>query len=315
MKSAIEARRSLTNYRPTQSTSKMAEGRPDTRGVAIWRGAARRLDCRKGFFARHFSPDDAWKAAVTATAPPADPRDASFRVAAFRVLLMCLAVALIIGVSGVAKTFEQEAEWVAESLLGAGCGLAAARWLTPPSWFHKRLWAAALLIAAVVTIPVAAVVLGCRALLHGAVISPAIVIDVAPSVFATSLVMTALAFLVRRAPTQTHAAQAGAPPPKFLARLPPKLQGADLYAVEAEDHYLRLHTSLGQDLILMRLADAIVELEGLEGAQTHRSWWVARGAVATAERFDGRAVLTLKDGAEAPVSRGFARGLRAAGWF
>jgi len=65
----------------------------------------------------------------------------------------------------------------------------------------------------------------------------------------------------------------------------------------------------------MRLADAIVELEGLEGAQTHRSWWVARAAVTSVERADGRAVLTLKDGAEAPVSRGYARALRAAGWF
>jgi DNA-binding LytR/AlgR family response regulator len=85
--------------------------------------------------------------------------------------------------------------------------------------------------------------------------------------------------------------------------------------VEAEDHYLRLHTSLGQDLILMRLSDAVAELEGLEGAQTHRSWWVAKGAVTGTERLDGRAVLTLKDGAEVPVSRGFARELRAAGWF
>jgi DNA-binding LytR/AlgR family response regulator len=133
-------------------------------------------------------------------------------------------------------------------------------------------------------------------------------------VFGTALVMTALAFLVRPS-TQTHAAPASAPPPKFLARLPPKLQGGELYAVEAEDHYLRLHTSLGQDLILMRLADAIAELDGLEGAQTHRSWWVAKAAVSDVERGDGRATLTLKNGAEVPVSRGFARQLRAAGWF
>jgi DNA-binding LytR/AlgR family response regulator len=127
--------------------------------------------------------------------------------------------------------------------------------------------------------------------------------------------MTALAFLVRRRVPQTHAAPASAPPPKFLARLPAKLRGGELFAVEAEDHYLRLHTSLGQDLILLRLADAIAELEGIEGAQTHRSWWVAKAAVSQVERGDGRATLTLKDGAEVPVSRGFARQLRAAGWF
>jgi DNA-binding LytR/AlgR family response regulator len=146
-------------------------------------------------------------------------------------------------------------------------------------------------------------------------LSWALVVSVLPSAFGSTLVMTALSFLVRRPATQTHAAAPSAPPPKFFARLPPQLTGAEIFAVEAEDHYLRLHTSLGQDLILMRLADAIAELEGVEGAQTHRSWWVARAAITSAERSDGRATLTLKDGAEVPVSRGFAKELRSAGWF
>jgi len=103
-------------------------------------------------------------------------------------------------------------------------------------------------------------------------------------------------------------------PPKFLERLPLKLRGADVWAVEAEDHYLRLHTSKGQDLILMRLADAVSELEGIEGAQVHRSWWVARDAISDAKRGDGRAVLTLKDGSEVPVSRTYAGMLREKGW-
>lgn len=103
-------------------------------------------------------------------------------------------------------------------------------------------------------------------------------------------------------------------PPKFLERLPLKLRGAEIWAVEAEDHYLRLHTSKGQDLILLRLADAIGELEGIEGAQVHRSWWVSRAAIADARRGDGRAVLTLRDGSEVPVSRTYARLLREQGW-
>lgn len=103
-------------------------------------------------------------------------------------------------------------------------------------------------------------------------------------------------------------------PVKFLERLPLKLRGAQVWAVEAQDHYLRLHTSKGQDLILMRLADAVAELEGIEGAQVHRSWWVAREAVADARRGDGRATLTLKDGSEVPVSRTYARLIREAGW-
>lgn len=110
------------------------------------------------------------------------------------------------------------------------------------------------------------------------------------------------------------AAPAPAAPPKFLERLPLKLRGAEVWAVEAEDHYLRLHTSLGQDLILLRLADAVAELEGIEGAQVHRSWWVARDAVTEAERGDGRAILTLKDGSKVPVSRTYAKVIRERGW-
>ena len=113
----------------------------------------------------------------------------------------------------------------------------------------------------------------------------------------------------------THAsASASSPPVRFLERLPLKLRGAEIWAVEAEDHYLRLHTSKGQDLILLRLADAVAELDGIEGAQVHRSWWVARDAITDARRGDGRAVLTLKDGSEVPVSRTYARLLRDQGW-
>ncbi|MBL8543776.1 MAG: LytTR family transcriptional regulator DNA-binding domain-containing protein [Hyphomonadaceae bacterium] len=141
-----------------------------------------------------------------------------------------------------------------------------------------------------------------------------------PALFGSVLViccaMTALMVLVNWPGRVTHAPAAGAAPAavRFLERLPPKLKGAVLYAVSAEDHYLRLHTSKGSDLILMRLADAIAELDGLEGAQTHRSWWVAREAVESARREGDRAVLVLKGGAEAPVSRPNVRPLREAGW-
>jgi len=144
-----------------------------------------------------------------------------------------------------------------------------------------------------------------------------------PPVMLLTFLMSALSTLVGREPVMTHAApaEAGAPAkgvratPRLFDRLPGKLRGGELWAVEAEDHYLRLHTSRGSDLILLRLADAVAELEGIEGAQTHRSWWVARSAVQGARRADGRAILLLKGGLEAPVSRTYARALRDASWF
>lgn len=134
-------------------------------------------------------------------------------------------------------------------------------------------------------------------------------------VLSVSVAMTAINYLVGLRVQETHAAPAGAAPPRFLERLPFKLKGAEIHAVEAEDHYLRVHTSKGSDLILMRLSDAVTELEGLEGARVHRSWWVARDAIESVERGDGRAALTLKGGVEVPVSRTYAKALREAGWW
>ncbi len=140
--------------------------------------------------------------------------------------------------------------------------------------------------------------------------------EVAPSVLLTTGGMIILAFMVQgRTPAETLSSPAGAPSARLLDRLPERLAGASLWAVEAQDHYLRLHTSKGDDLILMRLADALEELEGIEGARTHRSWWVARDAIIGVERADGRATLSLINGVAAPVSRNYVKSLRDAGWF
>jgi len=100
----------------------------------------------------------------------------------------------------------------------------------------------------------------------------------------------------------------------FADRLPVKFRAAEIHAVSAEDHYLRVHTSAGETMILMRLADAIRELGSLEGMQTHRSWWVARQGLADTAKGDGKVTLKLKSGAEAPVSRTYQKAVKDAGW-
>ncbi|WP_237392270.1 LytTR family DNA-binding domain-containing protein [Aurantiacibacter rhizosphaerae] len=109
---------------------------------------------------------------------------------------------------------------------------------------------------------------------------------------------------------ETPAQPAG---PRFLERLPAEI-GTDLIALEMEDHYVRAHTALGSELVLMRMRDAVAELDGIAGEQVHRSWWVARGAVADVKR-DGRNVrLVLDNGVEAPVSRANVSVLKDRGW-
>ncbi|MDB5469703.1 MAG: hypothetical protein JWR84_1263 [Caulobacter sp.] len=201
---------------------------------------------------------------------------------------------------------------LAGSLTGVGISIFTER----VGWFEDRPWLEGGLIVALLTPPLTVLVWLITTLFFcdcGLPVSrlPQFVVPV----LVVTIAMTALNYLVQRKPDETHADPTGAAPARFLDRLPLKLRGAELYAVEAEDHYLRLHTSKGQDLILMRLGDAVAELEGIEGARTHRSWWVAKGAVTGAKRGDGRATLSLKGGAEAPVSRAYAGALRAAGWY
>ncbi|MDP1838710.1 MAG: LytTR family DNA-binding domain-containing protein [Reyranella sp.] len=118
---------------------------------------------------------------------------------------------------------------------------------------------------------------------------------------------------VERARVAALPAASNPTPPDFFRRIPPAL-GRDLLALEMEDHYLRIHTALGSDLILLRLRDALAELGSERGRQVHRSWWVAEGAVASAERGAGRLVLKLRNGVNVPVSKTFRDQVKGSGW-
>jgi hypothetical protein len=204
---------------------------------------------------------------------------------------------------------------IAISWIGVSLGLVTYRLAARLPWGLRRPWLTALTSGLLMWPPMSFIVWGAT----WAIPSGGAPVSAIPSYFGYSLVMcVGMTFLARYASLRrqgiTHAAVPGASPVRFLERLPLKLRGGEVWAVEAEDHYLRLHTSKGQDLILLRLADAVAELEGIEGAQVHRSWWVARDAVAEARRGDGRATLTLKDGSEVPVSRTYAKLIRERGW-
>ncbi|HEY8004423.1 MAG TPA: LytTR family DNA-binding domain-containing protein, partial [Phenylobacterium sp.] len=101
----------------------------------------------------------------------------------------------------------------------------------------------------------------------------------------------------------------------FRQRLSAKRRAARLIAVEAEDHYLRVHTDAGDELITARFSDALLELGSLAGYQTHRSWWVAAGAIEAVRWRRGRGELRLAGGLAVPVSRTHSSTLKQEGWF
>jgi hypothetical protein len=234
-----------------------------------------------------------------------------------RGLLITVTAAVFLTMAGAFGSYETPLAarfvyWIVLMLLGWLWGAFVARIIFRRLGPPRSLWLRVITSSLTLSIPYSVVVALAGMLTFHAHYRPAEIPGLVATVTIVSAVMIAINVLADREMNSVTAASSQ--PPKFLERLPLKLRGAEVWAVEAEDHYLRLHTSKGQDLILMRLADAVAELEGIEGAQVHRSWWIARDAITDARRGDGRATLTLKDGAEVPVSRTYAGQLRERGW-
>ena len=76
----------------------------------------------------------------------------------------------------------------------------------------------------------------------------------------------------------------------------------DIVYLKMDDHYVNVYTSAGSCLVLMRLADAIAELDDL-GMQVHRSYWVAHRHMLAEIRRDGRPMVRVTGGHLVPISR------------
>lgn len=90
-------------------------------------------------------------------------------------------------------------------------------------------------------------------------------------------------------------------PPGFLkaSRLG---QDTSIWAIKAEEHYIRIWSAAGTDLVRYRFADAIAELPAAHGSRIHRSWWINWDSAA-GWRERGRALeITLCNGLRVPVS-------------
>jgi hypothetical protein len=86
-----------------------------------------------------------------------------------------------------------------------------------------------------------------------------------------------------------------------------------LIAIEAYDHYLRVHTDQGEELITLRFADALADL-----ALAHGYGCIARGGSpprpSSASAGVAEPARRASPAACAPVSRGQAQILKDAGW-
>ena len=89
--------------------------------------------------------------------------------------------------------------------------------------------------------------------------------------------------------------------PRLLARLSTGA-GSGIVALQSEDHYVRVHSRRSEELILMRLRDAIAEMDGCPGIQPHRSWWVSTSAIADTCFTADKPTLTMTNGLMVPIA-------------
>jgi hypothetical protein len=95
-------------------------------------------------------------------------------------------------------------------------------------------------------------------------------------------------------------------------RLPAHVRGP-VRLLAASEHYLRVITDRGEAMVLYRFGDAVAEQPLANGAQVHRSYWIAREAVAEVRRSGAKVTLVLHDGTEVPVSRTYLMDAKRAG--
>lgn len=220
-----------------------------------------------------------------------------------RALLGTLALALAL--AGVGALDTEAAEWgprlgywlVMTGVAAGGCYLArlgVRRFV--PTWPEAAVGAAsAALAAGPLTVTALAICIG----LFGGEFSIDRLNSLIPGVFTiVALLQAGLAVSYWQPAVPVKVTRSG-----LEARLPLELSGAIVYAVQAEDHYVRVHTDRGATLLRMQLAEAVTLFAEQEGRRVHRSWWVRGTAVAFVKRCRRGAVITLVNGQEVPVSR------------
>lgn len=211
------------------------------------------------------------------------------------------------------------AYWMPTMALGATIGAGLSMWGERSPLFCRRPIARFLTITTAMTAAMTGVAWGMGVLVFGpgAIVFGWIFVFY---VWIITLIVSVISAIIRARRVRIEVAAAPVPtalaavPPTLTARLPDKLKGGTILALQGEDHYVRIHTDKGSDLVLMRLADATDQMGSTPGARTHRSWWVSKSAVKSIRRDNGRIALILANETEVPVSRGYVSELREAGW-
>lgn len=265
------------------------------------------------------------------TAEVKAPTAADFGVRHKRSYLLAIGIGIVMAIIAPLQTDQiallpRLAYWQILMLSGATLGLGITELVERWGRLNRLPWLEVPLIGILIALPLTLIVMGTTAMFFGAQAAGIIRFSYNFGITALiSVAVTALGHAINGdkhidqhiPPSAVLVAETPKPPQsnRFAERLPLPLRSLPVIALQAEDHYLRVYLADGQStLILMRLSDAIAELPDEAGAQTHRSWWVAKDAVRSVVKSDGRATLKLDNAIEVPVSRSYYKALGNAGW-
>ncbi|HVI32086.1 LytTR family DNA-binding domain-containing protein [Phenylobacterium sp.] len=232
---------------------------------------------------------------------------------------LCGAVALgvFLGFAGPFGSFQSLAPpqryafWFALVAAGYGLAVATLQVLRPAAAFARLPGvAAAVVVGLVSTLPMMFVVAWALEVVFGRSTPPGRLVSLYLSVASVQLVIAAIAAWPVLAAGGAARPEEEPDAERFFARVPERL-GRELLALEAQDHYLMVHTPRGSALISMQLSEAVQILPPRLGLRAHRRWWVARQAVAGWRREGDRTLIELTGGLTVPVGRTYLAAVRA----
>lgn len=228
-----------------------------------------------------------------------------------------IALGVFLGFAGPFGSFQSLASpqryayWFGLVAAGYGLAFATLQLLRPaPAFARLPKLAAIAVVGLLSTVPMMFVVAWALEVVFGRSTPPGRLVSLYLSVAAVQLVIAAIAawpFLARR-PSPAAVKDVDTDP--FFRRVPERL-GRDLLALEAQDHYLMVHTRRGSALVHMRLSEAVQMLPPQLGFQAHRRWWVARSEVARMRRDGHQTLIELTGGLTVPVGRTYLAAVRS----
>lgn len=174
----------------------------------------------------------------------------------------------------------------------------------------------AIAVGSLAAMPAIFVIIYLVQIVIGFPVDPSFIPTLLASIWLICIAVSWLYFVVslgesKAQPVEVRGVESGVPP--LNRQLPATFRDAEIVAIQADDHYVQIHTNKGVHMHYMRLRDAIELMSGTPGVRVHRSWWVNESAISRVRREGGNWRLDTEYASDISVSRSGLAQLKALG--